>query len=235
MMRPRVLILCLLCAAQYALADSAQLKINQIQFVGSHITFLISPSGDCIWSNMPAMGLLGVIGVLTSSSGLVMDIASASDLSSPFSRDTLVLSASDLSSPFSRDTLVLSAFASSGLGLNLGGALPSPEELTWRGGALSELALPSTEEMTSRGAANRLQHVCATAGEGYDFAVAFENGLVRLQTSLGGGDEASERWLDVAVVAVCDLRTRTTSVASSAGVDDGDDTANRNYVAFCTT
>ena len=78
---------------------------------------------------------------------------------------------------------------------------------------------PVSMETTSRGAANRLQHVCATAGEGYDFAVAFENGLVRLQTSLGGGDEASERWLDVAVVAVCDLRTRTTSVASSAGVE----------------
>ena len=39
MMRLRVLILCLLCAAQYALADSAQLKINQIQFVGSHNSY----------------------------------------------------------------------------------------------------------------------------------------------------------------------------------------------------
>ena len=39
MIRPRVLILCLLCAAQYALADSAQLKINQIQFVGSHNSY----------------------------------------------------------------------------------------------------------------------------------------------------------------------------------------------------
>jgi hypothetical protein len=34
-----VLGLCLLCAAQYAAADRAQLKINQIQFVGSHNSY----------------------------------------------------------------------------------------------------------------------------------------------------------------------------------------------------
>ena len=39
MIRLSVLGLCLLCAAQYALADSAPLKINQIQFVGSHNSY----------------------------------------------------------------------------------------------------------------------------------------------------------------------------------------------------
>jgi len=39
MIRLSVLGLCLLYAAQYALADSAPLKINQIQFVGSHNSY----------------------------------------------------------------------------------------------------------------------------------------------------------------------------------------------------
>ena len=39
MIRPSVLGLCLLCAAQYGIADSAPLKINQIQFVGSHNSY----------------------------------------------------------------------------------------------------------------------------------------------------------------------------------------------------
>ena len=76
-------------------------------------------------------------------------------------------------------------------------------------------------EVTMLGAANRLRHICAegNGSEGYDFAVAIENGIVRLQDNGAGEFSHGERWLDLAIVAVRDLKTGTTTFASSAGLE----------------
>lgn len=80
---------------------------------------------------------------------------------------------------------------------------------------------PLGMEMAMLGAANRLRFICAdgNGSEGYDYAVAIENGIVRLQDNGAGELSHGERWLDLAVVAVRDLKTGTTTFASSTGLE----------------
>eukprot|EP00316_Scyphosphaera_apsteinii_P013585 CAMPEP_0119316984 /NCGR_PEP_ID=MMETSP1333-20130426/41545_1 /TAXON_ID=418940 /ORGANISM="Scyphosphaera apsteinii, Strain RCC1455" /LENGTH=204 /DNA_ID=CAMNT_0007322779 /DNA_START=82 /DNA_END=696 /DNA_ORIENTATION=- len=70
------------------------------------------------------------------------------------------------------------------------------------------------------GAKNRMRSVtsealaASAATQPYDFAVACENGIVKLTD-----EEGAEKWLDLAIVAVRDLRTGDEALASSAGVE----------------
>ena len=64
----------------------------------------------------------------------------------------------------------------------------------------------------SRGAKNRMAVLLESdAAETADFAVAMENGILRM-----GGDE--EAWVDLAVVILRDLKTGATAYGTSSGV-----------------